>query len=89
MKLKPLGERALVKPVERETSTASGIVLPETAQQGPQTAQVVAVGKFEDGETVNEGDLVLFAKYSGTQIKLDDEDYLILDANDLLGIVEG
>ena len=89
MKLKPLGERALVKPVERETSTASGIVLPETAQQGPQTAKVVAVGKFENGQTVNEGDLVLFAKYSGTEIKLDDEDYLILDADDLLGIVEG
>ena len=89
MKLKPLGERALVQPVDRETSTASGIVLPETAQKGPQTAKVVAVGKFENGNTVSEGDIVLFAKYSGTEIKLDDEDYLILDADDLLGIVEG
>ena len=89
MKLKPLGERALVKPVERETSTASGIVLPETAQNGPQTAEVVAVGEFENGKKVSEGDLVLFAKYSGTEITLDDEDYLILDADDLLGIVEG
>ena len=88
MKLKPLGERALVKPVERETSTASGIVLPETAQQGPQTAKVMAVGKFENGGAVNEGDLVLYAKYSGTEIKPDDEDYFILDADDLLGIVE-
>ena len=89
MKLKPLGERALVKPVERETSTASGIVLPETAQNGPQTAEIVAVGEFENGKKVSEGDLVLFAKYSGTEITLDDEDYLILDADDLLGIVEG
>ena len=89
MKLKPLGERALVEPVERETSTASGIVLPETAQQGPQTAKVVAVGKFENGQTVNEGDLVLFAKYSGTEIKLNDEDYLILDVDDLLVFVVG
>ena len=89
MKLKPLGERALVKPEERESSTASGIVLPETAQQGPQTARVVAVGKFENGKGVSEGDLVLFARYSGINIKLDDEDYLILDADDLLGIVEG
>lgn len=88
-KLKPIGERALVKPVERETSTASGIVLPETAQQGPQTAKVVAVGNFEKGARVSEGDLVVFAKYSGTGIQLGDEDYLILDADDLLGIVEG
>lgn len=88
-KLKPIGERALVKPVERETSTASGIVLAETAQQGPQTAEVVAVGNFENGVRVSEGDLVVFAKYSGTGIQLGDEDYLILDADDLLGIVEG
>ncbi len=88
-KLKPIGERALVKPVERESSTASGIVLPETARQGPQTAEVVAVGNFENGARVNEGDLVVFAKYSGTGIKLGDEDYLILDVDDLLGIVEG
>lgn len=88
-KLKPIGERALVKPVERESSTVSGIVLPETARQGPQTAEVVAVGNFENGARVNEGDLVVFAKYSGTGIKLGDEDYLILDVDDLLGIVEG
>ncbi len=88
-KLKPIGERALVKPVERESSTASGIVLPETARQGPQTAEVVAVGNFENGARVSEGDLVVFAKYSGTGIKLGDEDYLILDVDDLLGIVEG
>ncbi len=87
MKLRPIGDRALVKPVEQEEKTASGIVLPETAKDRPQTARIIAVGDFEDGK-VNEGDLVVFAKYSGTGITLDDEDYLILDADDLLGIVE-
>ena len=87
MKLKPIGERALAKPVEQEEKTASGIVLPETAKDRPQTARIIAVGDFEDGK-VSEGDLVVFARYSGTGITLEDEDYLILDADDLLGIVE-
>ena len=87
MKLRPIGERAFVKPVEQEEKTASGIVLPETAKDKPQTARIIAIGDLEDGE-VSEGDLVVFAKYSGTQITLDGEDYLILDADDLLGIVE-
>ena len=87
MKLRPIGERALVKPVEQEEKTASGIVLPETAKDKPQTARIIAIGDLEDGE-VSEGDVVVFAKYSGTQITLDGEDYLILDADDLLGIVE-
>ena len=76
-----------MKPVEPEQETASGIVLPETAKDKPQTARIIAIGDSEDGK-VNEGDLVVFAKYSGTQITLDDEDYLILNADDLLGIVE-
>ncbi len=87
MKLRPIGDRALVKPVEQEEKTASGIVLPETAKDKPQTARIMAIGDLEDGK-INEGDLVVFARYSGTGIKLDDEDYLILDADDLLGIVE-
>ena len=87
MKLRPIGERALVKPVEQEETTASGIVLPETAKDKPQTARIIAIGDLED-EEVSEGDVVVFAKYSGTQITLDGEDYLILDADDLLGIVE-
>ncbi len=86
---KPLGERALVKLVEREEKTASGIVLPDTAKEKPQTAEVVAVGEFENGIKVNSGDVVVFAKYSGTEIKLDGEDYMILDAEDILGVVEG
>ena len=87
MKLKPIGERALVKPVEQEEKTASGIVLPETAKEKPQTAKIKAIGDLEDGK-VNEGDLVVFARYSGTEITLDNEDFLILDTDDLLGIVE-
>lgn len=88
MKFKPLGERALVKLVEREEKTASGIVLPDTAKEKPQTAEVVAVGEFENGVKLDTGDVVVFAKYSGTEIKLDGEDYMILDAEDILGVVE-
>ena len=87
MKCKPIGERALVKPVEQEEKTASGIVLPETAKEKPQTAKIKAIGDLEDGK-VNEDDLVVFARYSGTEITLDNEDFLILDTDDLLGIVE-
>ena len=86
MKLRPIGERALVKPVEQEEKTASGIVLPETAKDKPQTARIISIGDLDD-EGVNEGDLEVLARYSGTGIALDDEDYLILDADDLLGIV--
>jgi len=88
VKFKPLGERALVKVVEREETTPSGIVLPDTAKQKPQTAEVVAVGQFENGVNVNEGDVIVFAKYSGTEITLDGEDYMILDSDDILGVVE-
>jgi chaperonin GroES len=88
VKFKPLGERALVKVVEREETTPSGIVLPDTAKQKPQTAEVVAVGQFENGVKVDEGDVIVFAKYSGTEITLDGEDYMILDSDDILGVVE-
>ncbi len=87
MKFKPLGERALVKMVEREETTESGIVLPDTAKEKPQTAEVVAVGDAEEVK-VSQGDVIVFAKYSGTEIKLDGEDYMILDADDILGVVE-
>ena len=77
----------MVKPVEQESETASGIILPETAKGKPQTAQVVAIGDSEE-VGVSEGDGVVFAKYSGTRIRLEDEDYLILNSDDLLGVVE-
>jgi chaperonin GroES len=87
MKFKPLGDRALVQIVEREETTPSGIVLPDTAKEKPQTAKVVAVGEGEEVK-VGEGDVIVFAKYSGTEISLDGEDYMILDADDILGVVE-
>ncbi len=88
MKFKPLGERALVQIFEREEKTVSGIVLPDTAKEKPQTAKVVEVGEFENGVKLNQGDTIVFAKYSGTEISLDGEDYMILDADDILGVVE-
>jgi len=87
-KFKPLGERVLTKLVEREEQTASGIVLPDTAREKPRTAGVLAVGDL-DGTKVEVGDTIVFAKYSGTEIKLDGEDLLILDTDDVLGVVEG
>ncbi|MBA2618513.1 MAG: co-chaperone GroES [Rubrobacter sp.] len=95
MNFKPLGDRALVRIVEREEQTASGIVLPDTAKQKPQTAEVVAVGegKLDDkGQRVpldfSQGDVIVCAKYSGTEISLEGDDYLILEGNDVLGTVE-
>ena len=89
MKLKPLGERALVKMVEREEETASGIVLPDTVKGKPQTAEVVAVGQFEDGVGVDVGEVVVLRKYAGTEVKLEGEEHLIVEAEDILGVVQG
>ena len=95
MSLKPLGNRVVVEPIEEEEVTASGIVLPETAKEKPQKGRVLAVGpgeRNEDGERVpldvDEGDTVLFAKYAGTEIKMDGKKLLILRESDLLAIVE-
>jgi chaperonin GroES len=94
VKLRPLGDRVLVKPLGREETTKSGIVLPDTAKEKPQRGTVIAVGAGrldDDGERiavdVNVGDEVLFAKYAGTEFKLDDEDYLILSEKDILGVI--
>jgi chaperonin GroES len=88
MKFKPLGTRALVKEVEPEQTTESGIVLPDTAKQKPQTAEVVAVGAHEDVK-VSVGDVVVVRKYSGTEVEVDGEEHRIVDAEDILGVVEG
>ena len=88
MRFKPLGARALLKEVEREQTTESGIVLPDTAQQKPQSAEVVAVGEHEDVK-VSVGDVVVVRKYSGTEVELDGEEHRIVDAEDVLGVVEG
>ena len=88
MKFKPLGARVVLKEVEREQTTESGIVLPDTAKQKPQTAEVVAVGAHEDVK-VSVGDVVVVGKYSGTEVELDGEEHRIVDAEDILGVVEG
>jgi len=92
--LRPLGDRVVVKPLGRETVTKSGIVLPDTAKEKPQEGEIVAVGPgkvLDNGiRTILEvkiGQRVLFAKYSGTEVKVEDEEYLILRENDILGIV--
>jgi chaperonin GroES len=94
MSLKPLGNRVVVEPIEEEEVTASGIVLPETAKEKPQKGKVLAVGpgeRNEEGERipldVDEGDTVLFAKYAGTEIKMDGKKLLILRESDLLAIL--
>ena len=93
--IKPLGNRVVVEPEEQEDMTSGGIVLPETAKEKPQKGKILATGPGErddDGKRipldVKEGDNVLFAKYSGTEIKLDDKKVLILRESDLLAIVD-
>ena len=94
MKLRPLGDRVVIKKIEAEETTKSGIVLPGTAKEKPQMAEVVAVGpgKIEDGKEikmeVKVGDKVIFSKYAGNEIKMDGEEYTVLRQDDLLAIVE-
>lgn len=85
-KLQPLGNRVLVRVLEEESVTPSGLVLPDTAKEKPQRGEIVAVGDDEDIK-VAVGDRVFFAKYTGTELRLDSEDYLILDATDLLAVL--
>ena len=89
--LHPLADRVLVKPIEREERTKSGIVLPDTAREKPQEGEVLAVGPgrlTEDGKRVSMdiaiGDLVVYSKYGGTEIKVDDEDMVLLHESDIL-----
>lgn len=96
LKLKPLGARVVVKALEREEITKSGIVLPDTAKEKPQEGRVMAVGpgeRDEDGKRIpvelKEGDKVLFQKYAGTEFKLDGEELLILSEKDILAVLEG
>ena len=87
MKFKPLGARVMVKEVEREQTTESGIVLLDTAREKPQSAEVVTVGAHEDVK-VSVGDVVVLRKYSGTEVELDGEEHRIVDTEDILGVVE-
>ena len=95
VKLQPLGDRVVVQPAEREETTRSGIVIPDTAKEKPQRGSVIAAGKGrrdEDGDRiemdVKVGDEVLFAKYAGTEFKFEDEEYLILSEKDILAKVD-
>ncbi len=93
MKLKPLGDRVVVKAAEAEEQTKSGLFIPETAKEKPQRGTVIAVGegKFEDGKRipmdVKEGDVVIYGKYGGTDVKIDDVEYKILESRDIYAIV--
>jgi chaperonin GroES len=91
--LKPLEDRVVVKPSEGEETTASGIVIPDTAKERPQEGEVMAVGpgRFEDGQRipmdVKVGDKVIYSKYGGTEVKVQGEEYLILSARDVLAVI--
>lgn len=96
MKIRPLQDRVLVERIEEEETTKGGIIIPDTAKEKPQEGKVVAVGAGkvnEDGKvtplSVKAGDKILFGKYSGTEIKLNGNEYLIMREDDILGIVEG
>ncbi len=95
MNIKPLADRVVVKPLQEDEVVVGGIVLPDTAKEKPQTGEVVAVGKgriAEDGKLVpmevKLGDKVLYAKYSGTQFKMDNTEYLVLKESDILAIID-
>lgn len=90
MKIKPLADRVLVKNDKAETKTASGLIIPEAAQEKTQTATVVEVGPGTDDVkvTVKKGDKIMYDKYAGTQLKMDGEDYLILRMSDVIAIIE-
>jgi chaperonin GroES len=96
MTFRPLHDRVLVRRVEEEEKTAGGIIIPDTAKEKPMQGEVIAVGPGARDETgkivppeVNKGDRVLFGKWSGTEVKIDGQDLLIMKESDILGIVEG
>jgi chaperonin GroES len=96
MKIRPLHDRILVKRVEAEEEFRGGIVIPDTAKEKPQEGEVVAVGDgkvLENGQklalAVQQGDRILFGKYSGTEVKIDDEEYLIMREDEVLGVLVG
>ena len=95
MKFRPLADRILVKRLDKEEKTAGGIIIPDSAKEKPQEAEVIAVGngkRLESGEyqtiDLKAGDRILFGKYSGTEIKIDGEEHLILREDEILGVLE-
>lgn len=96
MTFRPLHDRILVRRVAEETKTAGGIIIPDTAQEKPQEGEVIAVGagyRDDKGKVtpldLKKGDRILFAKWSGTEVKMDGEEYLIMKESDVLGVIEG
>ena len=96
MKFRPLHDRVVVKRVEENTKTAGGIIIPDTAKEKPQEGKIIAVGPGARDETgkitpldVKAGDTILFGKWSGTEVKIDGEELLIMKESDILGIIEG
>jgi len=85
MNFKPLGDRLLVERVEEATTTASGIIIPDNAKEKPSKGKVLAIGS--DVEDVNVDDIVVFGKYAGTDLVLDDKEYLVLEVSDVLGVI--
>ena len=85
--IQPLGSRVLVRVLEEPTVTSSGIVLPDTAKEKPQRGEVVAIGDDEDLIKVEPGDVVLYPKYTGSEVSLDGDEHLILEATDLLAVI--
>ncbi len=95
MKLRPLHDRVLVEPLEAEEKTAGGIIIPDTAKEKPMEGKIVAVGngaRSEDGKItaldVKKGDRILYGKWSGTEVKIDGQDLLIMKESDIMGIIE-
>ena len=96
MAIRPLHDRVVVRPIEQEQKTAGGIIIPDTAKEKPQRGEVIAVGngvRGEDGKVValdvKVGDRVLYGKWSGTEVKVDGQDVLILKEQDIFGVIEG
>ncbi|MDY0174041.1 MAG: co-chaperone GroES [Bacteroidales bacterium] len=89
MKIKPLADRVVVQPQEAETKTASGLYIPDTAKEKPQRGKIIAVGsgKKDEPMELKEGDIVLYGKYAGTEINIDDQEYLIMRQSDVLAII--
>jgi len=87
--IRPLSDRVLIEPMEAETKTASGIIIPDTAKEKPQKGKVVAVGagKKDEPMTVKKGETVLYGKYAGTELKYEGKDYLIMKESDILAII--
>jgi chaperonin GroES len=95
VRLRPLGDRVIVKPIEKKDEIRSGLIIPDTAKEKPQEGEIIAAGKGKIGEDgklipmdVKAGDKILYGKYSGTEVKLDGQEYLIMHQDDILGIVE-